>query len=174
MQRTEVFFVLSRFFHTFANKHKTDAVKHTLNMPPAKLTLTKQRGVVKVWDTLRGKWVKFTPEEWVRQTFCHWMTGELGYPAARLGNEIAIEQNGMRRRCDSIFYDTEGRPAVIIEYKAPYVPLTERVLDQAIRYNMVLRVPRLFISNGMEHWSVEIDENDTPHIRRSVPEYKDL
>ena len=80
----------------------------------------------------------------------------------------------MRRRCDSIFYDTEGHPAVIIEYKAPYVPLTERVLDQAIRYNMVLRVPRLFISNGMEHWSVEIDENDTPHIRRSVPEYKDL
>ena len=145
-----------------------------LNMPHADLKLKNEHGVIKVWDTLRKRWIKFTPEELVRQTFTAWMTNHLGYPAARIGNEITIIQNGLKRRCDSIYYDEEGKPAIIIEYKAPYIPLTERVLDQAIRYNMVMNVPHLFVSNGMEHWSVSIDESGTPHIIKTIPKCTDL
>lgn len=145
-----------------------------LNIPEATLQIKKDGGKLLVWDFLRQRWVTLTPEEWVRQHFTHWMTEQLGYPAARLGNEISITQNGMQRRCDSIFYDTYGKPSIIIEYKAPYIKLNEKVLDQAIRYNIVLGVPLLLISNGMEHWSVRIEEKGTPHIKRGVPKYSEM
>ena len=54
-------------------------------------------------------------------------------------------------------YDHEARPLVIIEYKAPHIPLTQQVLDQAWRYNMVLRVPFLMLSNGMQHVCIAMD-----------------
>ena len=145
-----------------------------LNIPAASLRVEMRAGKLRVWDFLRHRWIVLTPEEWVRQQFTHWMTEHLGYPAARLGNEVTIAQNGMKRRCDSIFYDREGRPAVIIEYKAPYVALTERVLDQVLRYNLVLQVPVLIVTNGMEHWTVTLDEKKTPRVQQGVPSYQNL
>lgn len=142
-----------------------------LNLPEAQLKLENRGGRLFVWDFLRQRWVTLTPEEWVRQHFTHWMVEQLGYPAARLGNEIALEQNGMRRRCDSIFYDGEGKPAIIIEYKAPHIALTGKVLDQACRYNMELHVPMLIISNGVQHIAVRIKKDGTREFLDAVPEY---
>lgn len=142
-----------------------------LNLPEVKLKLENRNGQLFVWDFLRMRWVALTPEEWVRQHFTHWMVEVLGYPAARLGNEISLEQNGMKRRCDSVFYNQDGTPSIIIEYKAPHIVLTGKVLDQACRYNMELHVPLLIISNGIQHIAVRVKEDGTKDFLDAVPMY---
>ena len=146
-----------------------------LNLPPAPLSSSKQRGRGVVFDVLRRKHVALTPEEWVRQHFIHYLITEKGYPAALMGNEVPITLNGMSRRCDSVLYDTSLRPRIIMEYKAPDVPLTQKVFDQISRYNIVMHVDYLIISNGLTHYCCRMDyENNTYQFLREIPDYGDL
>ena len=146
-----------------------------LNLPPAPLSISRQRGRVVVFDVLRRKHVALTPEEWVRQHFIHYLITKKGYPAALMGNEVPITLNGMSRRCDSVLYDTSLRPRIIMEYKAPDVPLTQKVFDQISRYNIVMHVDYLIISNGLTHYCCRMDyENNTYQFLREIPKYKDL
>ena len=86
------------------------------------------------------------------------MVGALGFPETLLANEVAITLNGTSRRCDTVVYSRQGlKPLAIVEYKAPHVVITQRVFDQISRYNMVLRVPWLFVSNGLGHYCCRVD-----------------
>lgn len=115
-------------------------------------------GVRRILDPLRGKFVAITPEEWVRRNFTAWLINDLGYPAALMGNEISLKLNNTRRRCDTVLYFPDARtPRMIIEYKAPNIPVTQQVFDQITRYNMVLKAPYLAVSNGMHHYCIHVD-----------------
>lgn len=115
-------------------------------------------GKREVYDFLRRRYVLLTPEEWVRQHFTHYLVDSLAYPAALLANEVSLTLNGVTRRCDSVLYHRQGgRPRVICEYKAPDVPITQRVFDQICSYNSVLRSDYLLVSNGTQHFALAID-----------------
>lgn len=133
-------------------------------------------GVRRVYDALRRKFVALTPEEWVRQHFVAYMTGELGYPAALMGNEVGITLNGTSRRCDTVLFSRNGlAPLMIVEYKAPHIEITQRVFDQIVRYNMVLHARWLVVSNGMRHFCCEIDyEKRGVRFLPNVPRYEEL
>lgn len=110
-----------------------------------------------VYDALRAKWVSLTPEEWVRQHFTAMLINGLGYSRHRIVNEIGLTLNNTRRRCDTVVYDSALRPAMIVEYKAPSIALTQKVFDQIARYNMVLGARFLVVSNGMSTYCCAID-----------------
>ncbi len=140
-----------------------------LNLPPLELRLRMDDRILKVFDPLRKKYVALTPEEYVRQHFTAWMTDSLGYPASLMKNEVSLNLNNTRRRCDTVVFRKDGTPAVIVEYKAPTVAITQSVFDQIARYNMVLNSRYLIVSNGLKHFCCEMDyENDTyrflPHM----------
>lgn len=118
-----------------------------LNLPPAELIFSGNE----VLDIVRRKYVAFTPEENVRQHVIHALHHVLGYPLELLQVEGAITLNGMTRRCDIVVYDKQVRPVMIIECKKPDVPINQKVLDQACRYNRVLQVPYLYLTNGLQH-----------------------
>lgn len=128
-----------------------------LNLPQVDLRLHKEDNILKVFDPLRQKYVALTPEEYVRQHFTAWMTGVLGYPASLMNNEVSISLNNTRRRCDTVVFRSDGTPAMIVEYKAPTVEITQNVFDQIARYNMVLRSRYLVVSNGIRHFCCEMD-----------------
>lgn len=46
---------------------------------------------------------------------------------------------------------------MIVEYKAPEVEITQKVFDQITRYNMVLKVDYLIVSNGIRHYCCRMD-----------------
>ncbi|MDE6648718.1 MAG: type I restriction enzyme HsdR N-terminal domain-containing protein [Muribaculaceae bacterium] len=126
--------------------------------------------ILKVFDTLRRKYVALTPEEYVRQHFTAWMTGYLGYPASLMNNEVPLILNGTRRRCDTVVFRSDGSPSVIVEYKAPTVAITQKVFDQIARYNMVLHSRYLIVSNGLQHFCCSMDyEHDTYSFLRQIP-----
>ncbi|MDE6772374.1 MAG: type I restriction enzyme HsdR N-terminal domain-containing protein [Muribaculaceae bacterium] len=143
-----------------------------LNLPPAALRLRRGDGVLKVFDVLRKKYVVLTPEEYVRQNFVHWLIRSLHYPSSLMANEIGINLNGTRKRCDTVVFNTDGTPFVVVEYKSPDVTVTQSVFDQIVRYNMVLHARFLIVSNGLNHYCCMIDYKRSSYLFLSeVPDY---
>ncbi len=128
-----------------------------LNLPKTNLKVIKQGDRYDIFDVLRKRYIRLTAEEWVRQHFVHFLLEHKGFPAACMANEITIRLNQTTKRCDTVCYDENAAPLVIIEYKAPHIPLSQQTLDQISRYNMVLRVPYLILSNGLQHVCIRVD-----------------
>lgn len=139
-----------------------------LNLPSYPAKVVKRADKLAIWDILRKKYVSLTPEEWVRQHFIHYMIEYRGYPMGRLANEVQICLNNTLRRCDTVFYHTDLTPRIIVEYKAPHVPITQEVFDQVARYNLVLDVEYLVVSNGIEHFCCQIERSTRQY--RFIPE----
>ena len=109
----------------------------------------------------RHRWVRLTPEEWVRQQLLHRLVEQYGYPASLIAVEAAIMVGEAKKRCDAVVYDHAMQPLVLIECKAETVPLTQKTLDQAITYNRKLHVPYLLLCNGVQ--TIFIDgKNNSP------------
>ncbi len=128
-----------------------------------------------IWDRLRERWVALTPEEWVRQHFVEWLISEKKFPAALMGNEVSLTQNGIARRCDTVVADRTGQPLVIVEYKAPNINITQKTFDQIVRYNIVLHAKYLIVSNGLKHYCCLIDyETSKYRFLETIPCYEEL
>jgi len=146
-----------------------------LNLPEIDLRLRRMGQGVQVWDGLRGKYVALTPEEWVRQHFVSFLQQSKGCPAALMANEVSLRLNGMQRRCDTVVYDRQLRPRAIVEYKRPSVKLGPEVFQQISRYNMVMRVDYLIVSNGLEHFCCRMDyASGTYAFLPEIPDYTTL
>lgn len=148
----------------------------TLNLPPFEANIKKMNGMVKILDVLRHKFVALTPEEWVRQHFVHFLIERKGYSPTLMANEVAVTLNGMSRRCDTVIYRQEGlKPLMIVEYKRPDVDITQKVFNQICRYNMVLEVEYLVVSNGLKHYCCKVNLQDgTYTFLEDIPAYADL
>ena len=146
-----------------------------LNLPAYETRMCSRDGKTMIFDPLRKAYVTLTPEEWVRQHFVNFMTNFKGYPATLMANEVAIMLNGMKRRCDTVVYDKELRPRVIVEYKAPSVKITKEVFAQISRYNLTLQVDYLIVSNGLRHYCCKMDyENGSFTFLQEIPEYSKI
>lgn len=146
-----------------------------LNLPHIQFRISGEGDLTKIFDPLRQKWVVLTPEEWVRQHFTAWLISEYHFPAALCANEVGIEVNGTRKRCDTVVFRREGKPLIIVEYKAPDVKITQDVFDQIVRYNMQLHADYLIVSNGYNHYCCKIDyATNSYHFIPQIPDYRDL
>ena len=144
-----------------------------LNLPAYDVKIRGTRERPEIFDFLRHRFVALTPEEWVRQHFTHWLTTEKGYPKGLLGNEVALRCGNKTLRCDSVVYNKQTRPLMIIEYKAPAVPLTQRVFSQISAYNLLLHVDYLVVSNGLQHFCCRMDyDRQTYHFLQAIPDYE--
>ena len=146
-----------------------------LNLPPYDIKVSEKDGKRLVFDELRRKHVALTPEEWVRQHFVHYLIGHLGYPAGLLANEVELKIGDKRLRCDSILYNKQAHPQMIIEYKAPSITITQKTFDQIARYNMVLHAKYLIVSNGLSHYCCRIDyDNNSYDFLETIPQYNEM
>lgn len=146
-----------------------------LNLPPIEPVIKVEEGILKIFDSLRKKYVVLTPEEYVRQHFVAYMTDHLHYPASVMANEIGIELNGTRKRCDSVVFGPDMKPLVIVEYKAPRVEISQTVFDQIARYNMRLHAKYLIVSNGLRHYCCKMNyQSNTYHFLPRIPDYNDI
>ena len=146
-----------------------------LNLPPYEKKITKKDDKPFILDVIRRQYVALTHEEWVRQSFVHFLIEYKGYPQSLMANEVQLKLNGMSRRCDTVVYDRTLRPRVIVEYKAPSVSITQKVFEQICRYNMVLQVDYLIVSNGLAHYCCRIDYPTRSYtFLQEIPEYQSL
>ena len=148
---------------------------YELNLPTYDIKLRGTQEKPEIFDFLRKRYVTLTPEEWERQHFTHWLTEHKGYPKGLLGNEIALKCGEKTLRCDSILYNKVAQPQMIIEYKAPSVPVTQRVFDQIVTYNLLLHVDYLVVSNGLQHYCCRMDYDQQTYLfLQEMPDYSAL
>lgn len=147
-----------------------------LHLPPARLRLRHApEGGAEVFDPYRQRWLVLTPEEWVRQHFVDFLVNVKGVPAGLVANERPITLNSTRKRCDTVIYSRSLAPLAIVEYKAPSVPISPAVFNQIARYNIVLRVPYLIVSNGLTHYCCRVDyDNDRCEFLTAIPTYAEM
>jgi len=129
-----------------------------------------------ILDPLRRKYVKLTPEEWVRQNFVQYLINEGKYPAGLIGIEVMFKYNKMKKRIDILVHDRKGDPVMIIECKSDDIVLDDKVDDQIVGYNMKFRIPYLVVTNGMKHYAIKITDYDR-HVYdylMVIPLYEEL
>ena len=102
-----------------------------------------------IWDPLRKKEVALTPEERVRQWCIGILSTQMEVPQHMMMSEVGFKLGGKQFRADIIVYDRQVRPLLVVECKRPDVELDQEVLEQAVRYNMVLNVSYIVITNGV-------------------------
>ncbi len=146
-----------------------------LNLPQYEIKISEKDGKRMIFDFLRRKYVALTPEEWVRQHFVHFLIEHKGYPKGLIGNEIELQIGAKRLRCDSILYNKMAQPQMIIEYKAPTIPIQQKVFQQISTYNLLLKVDYLIVSNGIQHYCCKMDYNNQKCLfLEDIPEYEKL
>lgn len=141
-----------------------------LNLPAYPFKLKRSDAVTQIYDVFRRKWVVLTPEEWVRQHMAMYLTG-LGYVKERMAVEHELKLNSMNRRADLVAFDQSGNPLVLVECKAPEVAINQAVVDQAARYNLVLNVPCVVITNGLQHFCLILKDDNSWGYATSIPQF---
>lgn len=146
-----------------------------LNLPQYETKLKQIDSVRYIWDRIRKKYLVLTPEEWVRQHFVNYIIEYKDYPSSLITNEIEIKLHNQKRRCDTVVYNKKLEAICLVEYKAPNITITQDVFDQIVRYNMVLHVKYLIVSNGIVHYCCIIDyATNKISFLSQIPSYTDL
>lgn len=123
-----------------------------------------------VWDPLRKRNVAATPEETVRQWFISQLADVFSVPAHMMMSEVGLKFGEKQYRADILVFDRNARPLAVVECKRPEVELDSSVVEQAMRYNIVLGVDWLILTNGRSTFIYK-KQDGCFHPFASVPDY---
>lgn len=144
-----------------------------LNLPNYKFKLKSSENKTLIFDKLRKKYFVLTPEEWVRQHFVCFLIDEKKYPVSLIAIEKQLTINNRKKRTDILIFNTDGKPDIIVECKAPQIKITQATFDQIARYNLKLKANYLIVTNGLEHFYCKMDfENETYIFLKDIPNYE--
>lgn len=146
-----------------------------LNLPTYSFNIKSEGERKYIFDNIRRKYVLLTPEEWVRQHFIRYLSGEKKYPLSLFGVEMHFKINKLSKRGDIIIFNRNGEAKVIVECKAPRVGINQKAFDQIARYNMKFRVDYLIVTNGIKHYCCRMDyEKGTYRYLEEIPGFEEL
>lgn len=126
-----------------------------------------------VWDPLRRKEVAATPEERVRQWFIVQLRETFGVPQHMMMSEVGFKFGAKAYRADILVYGRDGAPLLVVECKRPETALSPAVLEQAMRYNSVLSVRFLAVTNGKMTYLYRLEGGMFVPCER-VPAYEEM
>jgi len=146
-----------------------------LNLPEYSFRIRNEDGKEMILDQIRRKYVKLTPEEWVRQNFVQYLIREGKYPPGLISIEVLSDYNKLKKRVDILVHNRAGKPVMIVECKAPEIKIDDKVFDQIVCYNMGFRVPYLIVTNGLDHYACKIDLKENKYeFLLVIPLYEDI
>lgn len=126
-----------------------------------------------VFDEIRKKFVVLTPEEWVRLHTVQFLLKEKRYPKSLINVEKQLQLNQTLKRYDIAVFNSDGRIFLIVECKAPTIPITQHTFDQIARYNLALDAQYLMVTNGLDHFFCQMDfENERYLFLKELPNFK--
>jgi hypothetical protein len=129
-----------------------------LNFPPTPLDLTRKSGKIFVKCLIRKKAILLTPEEWVRQHIISHLIKDLNYPETLVGVEKSVQYNGLTKRWDIVVFNSDFKPYLLVECKAPSIKLNEDTLKQVLSYQHQLNCELIVISNGLDTYTWRLNK----------------
>ncbi|NQY29794.1 MAG: type I restriction enzyme HsdR N-terminal domain-containing protein [Flavobacteriaceae bacterium] len=143
-----------------------------LNFPTYTFRFKNSENKLSIFDDIRKKFIVLTPEEWVRQHCVNFLMIEKKYPKSLINVEKELFINGRKKRYDIVVYNSDGTINILIECKAPKIPITQKTFDQIAQYNLTLKADLLMVTNGLDHYYCKMDyANERYHFLKEVPEY---
>ena len=143
-----------------------------LNFKHYPITLKNRENKRYIFDVVRKKDILLTPEEWVRQHCLHYLLSEKNYPIGLINVEKKLKVYGRDKRYDIIIYTPQGEVTLLVECKAPHVPIDQAVFDQIARYNLSANSQFLMVTNGLTHVFCQMDyAAKTYHYLADLPAY---
>ena len=146
-----------------------------LNFPKYNFRFKNNENKTLIFDIIRKKFVILTPEEWVRQHTLHFLITEKKYPVSYINVEKQLLLNDTVKRYDIVIFKNDGDVEIIIECKAPSIPINQVTFDQIARYNLALNSNLLMVTNGLTHYFCKMDIKNKKYIfLRDLPKYEQL
>lgn len=143
-----------------------------LQFPTYSFRFKNSENKVAIFDEIRKKFIILTPEEWVRQHVVQYLLQDKKYPKSYVNVEKLIKVNDLSKRYDIIVYQPNGEIYLLIECKAPEIPITQHTFDQIARYNLVLKAKYLMVTNGLNHYFCQMDfENEKYVFLKELPHF---
>ena len=90
-----------------------------------------------------------------------------------MNSEVGFKFGAKPWRADIVVFDRAGKPLAVVECKRPDVALDARVIEQAMRYNSVLGVRFLFVTNGNLTYLYRL-EGDTFVPLERIPTFEEM
>lgn len=135
-----------------------------LNFPTYQFKVIKsESNDVLIFDAVRKKYVKLTPEEWVRQHAIKFLVEEKQISLSLMEVEKLLKINNTNKRFDLVCKNNNGEVLLLLECKAPNVKLSQATFDQILRYNNELKAQYIWITNGLEHFIFKLDYDNKTH-----------
>ena len=143
-----------------------------LNFPVYDFRFKNSENKVYIFDVVRKKFVVLQPEEWVRQHVVHYLLQVKKYPLSLINVEKQLKVNDLKRRYDIVVFEPNGQIQILVECKAPEVPISQSTFDQIARYNMQLKSTYLMVTNGLNHFYCEMDFNEEKYsFLKDIPDF---
>jgi Uncharacterized conserved protein len=150
------------------NIFSNDMIK--IEYPPYQPRIKQLSGKEYIFDEVRKLWMLLTPEEWVRQNFLQYLIKSKGYPPTLVAVEKEIKLAELVKRFDILVYNKDMVPWLMVECKEMKEVLNEKVLRQALGYNVSLKVQYIIITNGTYCYGFMLQNNEFVEIN-SLPEF---
>jgi type I site-specific restriction-modification system R (restriction) subunit len=107
--------------------------------------------IIHLFDPIRKKWLKITPEEIVRQCIIHYLIKDRDYSPNLISIEKLITYHQLKKRYDIVVFDRNAVPLILIECKAPDLLLGATAKEQISLYQQIIDGGYLWISNGHQN-----------------------
>lgn len=144
-----------------------------LNFPTVNFRVVEEEGQQRIFDPVRKKFVALTPEEWVRQHVIAYLHAGKGYPFSLLMIEKEFVLNKLSKRADIVACNSAGIPLLLVECKSHDIDITQEVFDQVVRYNMIMNVKILIVTNGLNIYCCSLEGGEYKPLQ-DIPTYKEL
>lgn len=145
---------------------------YKLNFPLYQIPLKNKENKMLVFDSIRKKWLKLVPEEWVRLNCIEFLINEKKISRSLISVEKEFKLNNLKKRFDIVVFNKKGEIYLLVECKAPNVKISQSVFNQITKYNLVLKSKFLMISNGINHYFFTMNfESQKIEFLKELPSY---
>jgi hypothetical protein len=142
-----------------------------LDLSNIQVQLHKAEGKTTIFDPIRKKWLVLTPEEHVRQYMIGYLKDVMRYPASLFAVEKTIQVGNVSKRFDIVIYNREHRPWMLVECKAPEIPVSEKTLLQLLSYQRTMQCNYWLLTNGHETFCANAQNAEDIKWLSALPGY---
>ena len=140
--------------------------------PPLELKIENKNYFVK--DIIRSKWLKLSPEEWVRQHVLYWLITQTKFPAKLISIERKVNRESANR-ADVLGYGQDGKALLLVECKAISETISKRTVSQAMKYNQHLNAKYVWLTNGKAHIVYGFEKPETGFVQlKQLPTFDEM
>ena len=145
---------------------------YKLNFPLYQIPVKNKENKTLVFDSIRKKWLKLVPEEWVRLNCIEFLINEKKISRSLISVEKEFKLNNLKKRFDIVVFNKKGEIYLLVECKAPNIKISQSVFNQITKYNLVLKSKFLMISNGINHYFFTMNfESQKIEFLKELPSY---